>query len=68
MAGKVSKVIGAVVDCSFEGEELPNIYDALKVKIGDEILILETQQHLGGNEVRTIAMGTTDGLARNQQR
>ena len=67
MAGKVSKVIGAVVDCSFEGEELPNIYDALKVKIGDEILILETQQHLGGNEVRTIAMGTTDGLARNQE-
>lgn len=67
MAGKVSKVIGAVVDCSFEGEDLPKIYDALKVKIGDEILVLETQQHLGGNEVRTIAMGTTDGLTRNQE-
>ncbi|MBI5754157.1 F0F1 ATP synthase subunit beta [Candidatus Peregrinibacteria bacterium] len=66
MPGKVSKVIGAVVDCSFEGEALPKIYDALKVKIGEETLILETQQHLGGNEVRTVAMGTTDGLTRNQ--
>lgn len=67
MAGKVSKVIGAVVDCSFEGEDLPKIYDALRVKIGEEVLVLETQQHLGGNEVRTIAMGATDGLARNQE-
>jgi len=66
MAGKVTKVIGAVVDCSFEGEELPKIYDALKVMIGEELLVLETQQHLGGNEVRTIAMGATDGLQRNQ--
>lgn len=68
MSGKVTKVIGAVVDCSFEGEvNFPKIYDALKVKIGEETLILETQQHLGGNEVRTIAMGTTDGLTRNQE-
>ena len=66
MAGKVTKVIGAVVDCSFEGEILPKIYDALKVMIGEETLVLETQQHLGGNEVRTVAMGTTDGLTRNQ--
>ncbi|MEK7673226.1 MAG: F0F1 ATP synthase subunit beta [Patescibacteria group bacterium] len=66
MAGKVTKIIGAVIDCSFEGEELPKIYDALKVKIGEETLVLETQQHLGGNEVRTVAMGATDGLKRNQ--
>ncbi|MEK7085643.1 MAG: F0F1 ATP synthase subunit beta, partial [Patescibacteria group bacterium] len=66
MSGKVTKVIGAVVDCSFAGEELPKIYDALKVKIGEELLILETQQHLGGNEVRTVAMGSTDGLRRNE--
>ncbi len=65
MSGKVTKIIGAVVDCSFEGETLPNIYDALEVMIGDEKLILETQQHLGGNEVRTVAMGTTDGLQRH---
>jgi len=67
MAGKVTQIIGAVVDCSFEGEELPKIYDALRVKVKDELLILETQQHLGGNSVRTVAMGTTDGLERNQE-
>jgi len=67
MSGKVTKIIGAVVDCSFEGETLPNIYDALEVMIGDEKLVLETQQHLGGNEVRTVAMGTTDGLQRHSE-
>ncbi len=66
MAGKITQIIGAVVDCNFKGEALPNIYDALKVKIGDETLVLETQQHMGGNEVRTVAMGSTDGLKRNQ--
>ena len=67
MSGKVSQIIGAVVDCSFEGEKLPKIYDALEVKIGDETLTLEVQQHLGGNEVRTVAMGATDGLKRNSE-
>lgn len=67
MSGKVTQIIGAVVDCNFEGGELPKIYDALEVKIGDEILVLETQQHLGGNSVRTVAMGTTDGLRRNEE-
>ncbi len=66
MAGKVSQIIGAVVDCSFEGD-LPKIYDALEVMVGDEKLVLEVQQHLGGNEVRTVAMGATDGLRRNQE-
>jgi len=45
---------------------MPKIYDALEVKIGDETLVLEVQQHLGGNEVRTVAMGSTDGLKRNE--
>ena len=67
MAGKVSQIIGAVVDCSFAGEDLPKIYDALEVKLGDKTLVLEVQQHLGGNEVRTVAMGTTDGLKRNEE-
>ncbi len=67
MAGKITQIIGAVVDVSFEKEELPKIYDALKVILGNEDLILETQQHLGGNMVRTIAMGSTDGLKRNQE-
>ncbi|MFA6528609.1 MAG: F0F1 ATP synthase subunit beta [Candidatus Gracilibacteria bacterium] len=67
MAGKITQIIGAVVDCSFEGGDLPKIYDALETKIGDTMLVLEVQQHLGGNSVRTVAMGTTDGLKRNQE-
>lgn len=66
MAGKVTQIIGAVVDCSFEEEELPNIFDSLEATIKDEKLVLEVQQHLGGNSVRTVAMGSTDGLKRNQ--
>ena len=67
MSGKVTQIIGAVVDCSFEGEELPKIYDAFEVKVGKEKLTLETQQHLGGNSVRCVAMGTTDGLKRHDE-
>jgi F-type H+/Na+-transporting ATPase subunit beta len=62
MKGKISQIIGAVIDVAFEGE-IPNINDALKV--GD--LILEVQQHLGSGQVRTIAMSSTDGLHRGQE-
>ncbi|MFZ2192974.1 MAG: F0F1 ATP synthase subunit beta, partial [Candidatus Moraniibacteriota bacterium] len=65
--GKISQVIGPVVDVEF-GEELPNIYDALEIKIeGNNKLVLETAQHLGGNRVRTVAMGSTDGLRRGME-
>lgn len=63
--GKISQVIGPVVDVEF-GKKLPNIYDALEVNLNDDQkLILETHQHLGGNKIRSIAMGSTDGLRRN---
>jgi F-type H+-transporting ATPase subunit beta len=62
--GKISQVIGAVVDVQFE-KELPAIRNALKVNFGGHDLILEVAQHTGGNQVRTIAMGATDGLERN---
>ncbi|MDH4330508.1 MAG: F0F1 ATP synthase subunit beta [Candidatus Moranbacteria bacterium] len=62
--GKVSQVIGPVVDVEFE-DKLPKIYDALEINLGkDEKLVLEVNQHLGGNKVRAIAMGATDGLKR----
>ncbi|MDZ4229830.1 MAG: F0F1 ATP synthase subunit beta, partial [Candidatus Veblenbacteria bacterium] len=55
---------GPVVDVAF-AKDLPPIYEALEVKLASgEKLILEVQQHLGGGSVRTVAMGTTDGLAR----
>ena len=64
--GKVSQIIGAVVDVRFnEGDKLPIIYDALRVKKADgNYIILEVQQDLGENTVRCIAMDSTDGLQR----
>ena len=64
--GRIATVIGPVVDVQF-GEKLPAIYNALKVALGEETLILETAQHLGGNMVRAIAMGSTDGLRRHTE-
>jgi len=59
--GKIVQIIGAVVDVEFPRENLPKVYDALNVKGG---LVLEVQQQLGDGIVRTIAMGSTDGLSR----
>ncbi len=65
--GKISQVIGPVVDVTFT-EKLPKIYDALEIKISEkEILVLETTQHLGANKVRAVAMGSTDGLKRGME-
>ena len=60
--GKVIEIIGAVVDVEFPHHHIPKIYDALKVD--EKNLILEVQQQIGDGVVRTIAMGTTDGLRR----
>ena len=65
-AGKVTQVLGAVVDVAFEGE-LPPIMNALSTTVGDQKLILEVAQHLGENTVRTIAMDATEGLQRGQE-
>ena len=65
LTGKISQVLGAVVDVSFEGE-LPAIMNALKVDNNGNKLILEVAQHLGENAVRTIAMDSTEGLVRGQ--
>lgn len=67
--GYISQIIGAVVDVSFENEnDIPNIYDALEVKKGDgSKLVLECQQDIGENTVRTIAMDSTDGLQRGMK-
>ena len=65
LTGKISQVLGAVVDVAFEGE-LPAILNALEVDNSGNRLILEVAQHLGENVVRTIAMDTTDGLVRGQ--
>lgn len=61
--GKVKQVIGPVVDVLFE-EKLPEIYNALHIQKDGKTLVLEVEQHLGFNTVRTIAMDSTDGLKR----
>lgn len=61
--GVVSQVIGVVVDVKFE-DKLPAIYNALRTKVGDKELVLETEQHVDSTTVRTISMGPTEGLAR----
>ena len=63
--GRISQVIGAVVDVTFEGQ-LPNILSALETSNNGQRLVLEVAQHLGENTVRTIAMDATEGLTRGQ--
>ena len=64
--GKITQIIGAVVDVKFEGE-LPEILTALECKNGDNRLVLEVAQHLGETSVRTIAMDATEGLKRGDE-
>jgi len=65
MAGRVVQVIGVVVDIEFPPEELPEIYHAVRIEMGDgKVLIAEVEQHLGEDQVRCVAMGSTDGLRR----
>jgi F-type H+/Na+-transporting ATPase subunit beta len=69
IVGKISQVIGPVVDVAFENtEKLPSIYESLEV-INDHGLkiVLECQQHMGEDTVRTVAMDSTDGLYRGME-
>ncbi|MBI4357643.1 MAG: F0F1 ATP synthase subunit beta [Gammaproteobacteria bacterium] len=63
--GHITQIIGAVVDVEFPRETMPKVYDALKVEKAN--LVLEVQQQLGDGIVRTIAMGSTDGLKREMK-
>jgi len=65
--GTIKQIIGVVVDVFF-ADDLPEIYNALEVELGkNKKLVLEVQQHMGSNLVRTVAMGSTDGLKRGQK-
>lgn len=64
--GTITQIISAVVDVSFK-DQLPSIYNALKVKVGEKELVLEVQQHLGNNVIRAVAMDSTDGLQRGME-
>jgi F-type H+-transporting ATPase subunit beta len=62
--GKVVQIIGAVVDVEFPRESVPKVYDALKVEGTASPFTLEVQQQLGDGVVRTIELGSSDGLKR----
>lgn len=64
--GKIIQVIGPVVDVEF-ADKLPEIYNAIEIKLTKGKLILETHQHLGGGKARAVAMGSTDGLRRGME-
>ena len=69
VTGKIVQIIGATIDAEFPGDHLPEIFNALEVNFerdGEVVkLVCEVQQHLGGNRIRAVAMGATDGLVRN---
>ena len=65
--GKITQVIGTVVDAEFPSEEMPAIYNALETEVKGQRLVLEVEQHVGNNWVRCLALGPTDGLTRGVQ-
>ena len=62
--GMVNRITGPVVDILFNPDEIPDIFNAIKVNVNDETYTLEVSQHLGGGEVRCISMNPTDGMSR----
>src|SRR4030081_2553985 len=66
-AGTIVQCIGAVIDVEFERANMPHVYDALRLDVADSPLTLEVQQQLGDGVVRTIALGSTDGLRRGMK-
>jgi F-type H+-transporting ATPase subunit beta len=65
--GKIVQVIGPVLDVEFEPERLPEIYTALRVEEGGVRLVAEVEQHIGRNQVRAVAMSSTDGVVRGMR-
>jgi F-type H+/Na+-transporting ATPase subunit beta len=65
--GKVVQVIGPVLDVEFEPEHLPELYNALVVQLSDRRVVVEVQQHIGRNQVRAVAMSSTDGVVRGME-
>lgn len=65
--GTITQIIGAVVDIKFSGGRLPEIYEAIRIRNKETVLVVEVAQHLGDDTVRCIAMGTTDGLVRGME-
>ena len=65
--GRITQVIGSTFDAQFDDDNLPDIYNAVEIDLGENgILTGEVQQHLGGGRIRCVALGSTDGMVRGQ--
>ncbi len=65
--GKITQIIGAVLDVQFDKETLPSLYNAIEIPFGDGKIVAEVMQHLGNDTVRCVAMSATDGLKRGMK-
>ena len=65
--GRITQVIGTVIDVEFPPDDMPAIYNSLEARIGDQRLVLEVEQHIGNNWVRCLALGPTEGLVRGRE-
>ena len=66
--GKIVSIVGVVLDVKFENENsLPNLLNALVIKLGDQEIVAEVAQHIGDDTVRCISMSATDGLVRGME-
>lgn len=65
--GKITQVLGPVVDFEFNINEIPEILEAIEIMNGDHKLVVEVQQHLGDGQIRGVAMDSTDGIMRGQE-
>lgn len=65
--GKITQIVGVVVDVEFTADSLPRIYNALRIKLADRELTLEVAQHLSESSIRAVALNSTDGLERGTE-
>ena len=65
--GKITQIIGAVLDVQFGKDTLPNLYNAIKIPNGEHEVVAEVMQHLGNYTVRCVALSSTDGLKRGMK-
>lgn len=62
--GTVQQIIGPVIDIKFEESEMPELLNAIKIKMGERVIVAEVAQHIGADEARCIALSSTDGMKR----
>lgn len=65
--GSIVQIVGAVVDIKFSVDNLPNLLNAIEIKNGDSLIVVEVAQHIGDDTVRCISMSSTDGLVRGME-